>query len=294
MQHIKKLSTKTEAHRLIDGFLGRCQNGGSWPQDLYNALESDKDDDESSTFSAFRQELLKETNGLCCYCMRTLTESNTTLEHVIPNKVETQDKYNEYKGYYTDEEWNKLIFSKAFLLNPSWPNSKCPHTVAYENLIPSCNGKMADLRTDQEKADHVRDARKSICCNNKRGSSFIPPFVFNESMIKEFEYKKNGILVWNDDSPEVAEKKRVWVSDEEKGLNLNCEELVAIRRIWYFLANNGYDCNIEQDKREAILLVIASFAKAQERDSIYKFQNPNYWCLLNEYRYFNDTTKFTE
>lgn len=295
MQLIKKSTERVEAHRLIDGFLCRCAKEGIWPQDLYDALGSDKDDNNNKTFESFRAELLKETNGLCCYCMRTLNDGNITLEHVIPNKVETQEKYDEYKKYYTDEEWSKLIYSKSFLKNPSWPNDQWPHTVAYENLIPSCNGKMADTRTDKDKAEHKPDTRKSKCCNGKRGNNFIPPFVYSEQMISQFEYKKNGILVWNDDSTEEAEKKRKWISDDKYGLNLNCEELQTIRRIWYFLANNGFDCNVEQNQREAILMVIASFEKSQdERDAIYKFQNPNYWCLLEEYRYFNDPTKFTD
>lgn len=291
MKVIKKSENKVKAHCLIDGFLTRCQEGGQWPTDLYQELSSDKDANGKKTFDQFRDELLKESNGLCCYCMRKLSITNTTLEHIIPNKLETEDEYNKYQHYYSQNEWAKMIFSKSFLQQPYWPQSSYPHTIAYENLVPSCDGKMADLRTSDEKAKHIGDSRDSKCCNIKRGNDFVPPFIFSESMCKEFEYRNNGLLIWNDASPKEAERKRKVVADT---LGLNCEELRTIRRIWFFLASNHYACNgISQEEKEAILLCIAAFAKPTERDSIYKFQNPKYWDLLEEYDFFNDTSKFT-
>ena len=285
-----------QARKLLDGFLNRCAQSPTWPTDLYNAMASDKDPDDpnaETTYKLLRHQILKENQNRCSYCMRMIEEQDTTLEHIIPNKAADQTEYDKYKQYYSNIDWQKMIFAKAFLKTPKWPFRSYPHTIAYENLIPSCNGKFAKINRDPNL--HVGDNRVSKSCNNKRGNDFVIPFVFVKQMVSEFEYKKDGRIVWTVNKA-ITGQKRIDLLNERKEiidrLGLNCDELVAIRRIWFFLANNNLDSLKDKDRTIIFLLEDVNLTE-QEKEMLNNFWQDNYWSLLEEYRYFNDVNKFT-
>lgn len=297
MEFIDKTQTSNikHANQLLNGFLYRCSQGVNWPSDLYDAMKSDKNPsvpNANTTYNELRKILLKENQQRCCYCMREIKEFDTTLEHIIPNKVADQTKYDEYKQYYSQSDWQKMIFAKDFLKSPKWPYRSYPHTIAYENLIPSCNGKFARINTPLN--SHSGNSRVSKSCNNKRGNDFVIPFVINNQMVSEFEYKKDGRIVWTVNKA-ITGQKRIDLLKERKEtidrLGLNCDELVAIRRIWFFLANNGLDLQKDKD-RTIFFLSEDDKLTQQEKDMLTNFWSENYWSLLEEYKYFNDVNKF--
>jgi hypothetical protein len=297
MEHIDKTRGAQQAHALLDAFLSRCSDGGfSIGDDLYAKMGSDKDSNAvgtDTTYNTLKRQLLNENSGRCCYCMRSIDERNTTLEHIIPNKTEDYVQYDKYRNYYPRELWGKMIFSKDFLANPRWPFRAFPHTVAYENLIPSCNGKFA--RSVSEDI-HAADDRTSKCCNNKRSDEFVIPFVLNQHMVDELKYKPNGLVVWPVTDSTIRGDERKKLLEEHKktidALDLNCPELVAIRRIWFFLTSNGEDCVVADRERVVFTLTEDKYLAPDENAMLLNFWNDNYWCLLEEYRYFNDLSKF--
>ncbi len=297
MEFIDKTQTSNikHAHQLLDGFLNRCSQGVNWPSDLYDAMKSDKNPsvpNANTTYNELRKILLKENQHRCCYCMREIKEFDTTLEHIIPNKVADQTKYDEYKQYYSQSDWQKMIFAKDFLKSPKWPYRSYPHTIAYENLIPSCNGKFARINTPLN--SHSGNSRVSKSCNNKRGNDFVIPFVINNQMVSEFKYKEDGRIVWTVDKNITGQERDDLLIKHKEAidkLGLNCDELVAIRRIWFFLANNGLDLQKDKD-RTIFFLSEDDKLTQQEKDMLTNFWSENYWSLLEEYKYFNDVNKF--
>ena len=239
-----------------------------------------------------RRQLLEENAYRCCYCMRSISEHNNTLEHLIPNKIETQELYDGYESYFPSSIWKRMVYVKAFLSKPQWPNHAYPHSIAYENLIPSCDGKFA---RNAELSLHGSDDRVSKCCNNKRGDKFVIPFVLDSTMVSQFRYLKNGLVVWPVDGNLQGEGRKQAVLKHKEtldNLQLNCPELVAIRRIWFFLSTNGRDCNVEEKDRTILYLTEDPKLLPDEVEMLNNFWNDNYWNLLEEYRYFNNKDIF--
>ena len=94
----------------------------------------------------------------------------TTLEHVILNSTKTKDKYDEYFQMESELEKDNMMLAKDFLENPK-EVPPFPHTIAYENLIPSCFGYLP--------------TGSSKCCNNYRGEKFVHPLVFRKNISAE-------------------------------------------------------------------------------------------------------------
>lgn len=285
-----------KAHSLLSDFLSRCMKDGfTANDDLYQKMKSDRANPQAdTTYNILRRQLLSENQGRCCYCMRRIEESQTTLEHVIPNKTETELQYDSYQPYYTAGLWRTMVFAKKFLANPCWPYVAFPHTVAYENLLPSCNGKFA--RTVVSPQLHAPDDRISQCCNNKRGNEMVIPFVFNPSMVSEFKYHKNGIVVWTVPDHITGDERKRLLQERKKTidhLGLNCPELVAIRRIWFFLSALGKDCDQAERDRTVLYLTEDQDLTDGEKNMLANFWQSSYWCLLEEYRYFNEAKKFS-
>lgn len=297
MEYIDKNQGVVQAHSLLDAFLSRCRDDGfALNDDLYSKMDSDRDpatDGAETTKNLLRRQLLHENRGRCCYCMRSVGEGDVTIEHVIPNKIEGAIEYGKYENYYPRGLWTRMVFSRDFLSNPRWPFRAFPHTIAYENLIPSCNGKFARSVSDDS---HASDYRTSKCCNNKRGDEFVIPFVLNQHMVNEFKYKRDGRVVWPIADSTIHGKERKKLLEEHKktidALGLNCPELVAIRRIWFFLSSNGRDCATVDKERVILALTEDECLTTEESSMLLNFWYDNYWSLLEEYRYFNDVNKF--
>lgn len=268
MEYIDKNKSRLWAHKLIRDFLKRrFDEDGKFPDDLYAAFRADPE-----CKNAFVEKLLEDNNHRCCYCMRDI--KGTTLEHVVLNSTKTKDKYDEYFQMESELEKDNMMLAKDFLENPK-EVPPFPHTITYENLIPSCFGYLP--------------TGSSKCCNNYRGEKFVHPLVFRKNISAEVTYRADGSITWSED-PEL-------VVPTLTKLGLDCMELKAIRRIWFYLASNKLSC--EDTNRMPTIEVLlnelgipTNMKEKEMQNMLLNFKKPEYWKLLEKYSYFNDVNKF--
>lgn len=262
MEYIDKNKSREWAHELIKEFLRRrLEEDGEYPEDLYAAFKGDPECKD-----AFVERLLDDNNQRCCYCMRSIR--GTTLEHMIPQSVKNQEAFSKYYQYASNLDISNMILAKEFLENPKEvpPYS---HTIAYENLIPSCFGNLPS------------GAPK--CCNNYRKDKFVQPLVFRPNIHEEIKYYPNGNIIWTEDPEEIIPTLTK--------LGLDCLELRTIRRIWYYLSTHNLNCE-DTNKNLAIddLLIELGDSKDAEdrnmRQMLLNFKKADYWELLKKYTYF--------
>lgn len=198
--------------------------------------------------------------------MRNLQGS--TLEHVITQKVNNQEDFSKYFEMDSRLDNENIMLEAEFIINPK-KTPPFPHTVAYENLIPSCLGTFAS------------GEKKS--CNHHRGDRFIQTLIFRENIHNEIKYKIDGSIVWSEDRADVFPTVNI--------LGLNCPELKAIRRIWYYLSSHNLSCD-ESNKDKVIYDIITELENEDMLDMLINFTNVEYWRLLSQYTYFNNVELF--
>lgn len=260
----RKEESRAQAHLLIDNFLSRY---------TYHPVQSNLYDDFTSDPACnqpFRQILMNDCGNRCCYCMRNI--SSTTLDHVILRSITDQEKYDEYFKVKTDLEKDDMKM-EASIADNIGPHRPYPHTIAYENLIPSCFGHLAS-------AD-------SKCCNIYRGQKFVHPFTFRRDIHQEVVYYSDGNIEWieepGDDPDGILTVSK---------LGLDCIELTIIRRIWYYISSHNETPNTI-DKNEMINDLFIMADDDNEEEMIMQFKKPDYWRLIELYDYFNNVTLFT-
>ena len=261
MEYIDKNKSREWAHKLIKEFLERLlEEDGGYPEDLYAAFSG------HPIFKIFRERLLKDNNHRCCYCMRDI--KGTTVEHMIPQSVKNQETFSKYFEHSGNHDLVNMILTQDFLDNPK-EVPPFPHAIAYENLIPSCFGYLP--------------SGTSKCCNNFRGDKTIQPLVFRINIHEEITYYADGNIVWTED-PEEEQPTIV-------KLGLDCLELKAIRRIWYYLSNHDMTCE-DANKNQTIddLLIELGVPKNTQESNMQQmlinFKKTEYWELLTKYTYF--------
>ena len=262
MEYIDKNKSREWAHELIKEFLKRrLDEDGEYPEDLYAAFKGDP-----NCKDAFVDRLLEDNNHRCCYCMRDI--KGTTLEHMIPQSVKTLDAFSKYFQHESNLDITNMILAKEFIDNPK-EVPPYPHTIAYENLIPSCFGNLP--------------SGASKCCNNFRKDKFVQPLVFRPGIHEEIKYYANGNIIWTKD-PEVENPTIV-------KLGLDCLELKAIRRIWYYLSSHDLNCE-DANKNLAIDDLLIELGVPKDTDDrnmqqmLLNFKKSEYWELVKKYTYF--------
>lgn len=262
MQYISKYDFKKTGHAIIRRFL-RTQ----WDKEAccyfnldYNQLKRDK---------VFKHQLIKEQHGFCCYCMRCLRKEEVTLEHVIPQKIKSPDPKVEIK-YYAQFGRLKRRLVKYMESIPRDRKLKVPpypHSIAYENIVASCTGKVYE------------GGGKYIlhkCCNNFRENKKIIPFFFIPEIDIKVGYRRDGTI----DCPERLD-------NTVKILNLEHRSLVFIRKIWAAIVMAKVSLKDVQTAKNDIQLrkdIISDIdIKKEERDQL---GNDIYWNLLNEFCWF--------
>lgn len=301
MEFIDKNRGKRWAHPILKSFLDRCRIHSSYPKDLYDAMKSDIDPDagvnpdRETTYRRLLAGILSESSegeglpsgvGHCCYCMRTInaSDSHSTLEHVIPNKIKSLAEYRTYFSVASrlESDEHVMVYRDVFLNRHKGTCPPFPHNVAYENLVASCDGLFPNV--DEVGGQH-------ICCNNYRGDRAIPPFLFMENIHREFIYKsQSGNVIWKG-NPNISSREEKRIVDEV--LNLNCDHLRMVRMIWSFLAENRMDCHLTAGERRWVIDSLLQRCHEKDKELINNFRSENYWALLDEYRYFNDKSKFS-
>ncbi len=268
MEYIDKTKNSQAAHKLLQRFLEEINNGPiDAEEDLYECLTRCTD-----IWHKFRQLILDDTNGKCCYCMRKI--SGVTLEHVIIRSAENEVVLKKYFETQSELDKDNIILESTFL-KEKLAAPPFPHTIAYENLIPSCIGNLPKNG-------------QGICCNFRRGDNYVPPMVFRKTIQDEIIYYTDGGIDWNVDC-NYDEEGVLYVSK----LGLDCIELQVIRYIWYFLSDKEYDLS-SANRKEIIYSLLGQENSSNEFDEmLMNFENDSYWNLLEKYSYFNDVKKFT-
>ena len=262
MQYISKYISRKKGHAIIRRFLKK-----QWSREAqcyvnlnYNELKRDK---------TFEKQLIREQQGFCCYCMRHLCKGEVTLEHVMPQKIKKEDLKREIK-YYAQYGRLKNRYVRYMEQVPRTPRLKTPpypHSLAYENLVASCSGKV-----------HSEGERYVLhqCCNNFRGNQRIIPLFFVKEVGSLVEYRKDGTIDCQERMDETI-----------KLLNLEHPSLVFIRKIWASIVNAGVSVNdIESAKQDLLLRgdIISDIDIAREERQ--KLKKNTYWDLLNEFYWF--------
>jgi len=227
MRYIDKKLHQTDGEQIVSEFL-QCIHAriGTYPEDLYKSFGQEIDD--AHGHRRFRERIQTEVlepeqGGVCCYCLRKLDGCRTkTIEHLIRNHAQTQDEMDGYRVRPT--VLDELVFSKVFtsVENPEYP--PFPHSIAYQNLVVSCDG------------DLFNENAKAVSCNLKRQNRFILPIPLYDDIPTRFVYYSNGMAEWVDDIHEQISNESV-VSI----LGLNRAILKMIRRIWFYVADHGVD-----------------------------------------------------
>lgn len=228
----------------------------------------------------FKSLLVREQQGLCCYCMRRIStdvqESN--IEHLVPKKSQVADF-----SYYTrhSELLNFHVCHSETFENRNYPDkrtvsrqTKLPHMVAYENLVASC--------TDEHH------------CNCARGNNTNPPLPIIREIESKYIYSPAGMIVAVDADTDTEYEKAIGV------LNLNFELLVQIRLLWKKVAASAFEVaqvmgiTDVADKQSFLCTV---FGKPSFIDLAPKWQNfaPDseegstyYWDMFVKYDWFYD------
>ena len=90
MEFIDKTSAPKKGTDCIDELLESC-----WNEEEKSYKEANYGDIKTDFRARFIGVLLEEQKGNCCYCLRSLTPKEVTLEHIIPkSKGGTNKKLN--------------------------------------------------------------------------------------------------------------------------------------------------------------------------------------------------------
>lgn len=276
MKFIDKTLKKEEGEQIVTEFLD-CfhKRTGAYPSDMFNAFSTEIDD--AHEHARFRKRLVEsvlmpEQNGLCCYCMRKLSEcQKVTIEHIMPNHAKDKEELDEYRTRKT--ELDGLPHPDEFRLQTPIAYPPHPHPIAYQNLILSCDG---DLFKEKN--------ARPVCCNLKREHRFLPPFVLYNDIMHRFNYTVDGMAEWLDD-PEPPESRK----NAMRILGLNNYLLRMVRRIWFFCID--YNLNPRVDRKDDIINTMLGYLASQniteqETNMLLNFKKDKYWKLLLEYDAF--------
>lgn len=275
MRYIDKSINRQKGEQIVSEFLNRFyQRKGAYPDDMYKAFSKEIDDEHDTV--KFRQRLVNEVlhpeqDGRCCYCMRRVSaDSGNSVEHIMPNHAVDKTELDLYRGRPTPLDG--LPHADDFKSMSPVVYPPHPHSIAYQNLILSCNGDPLGARSTP------------VCCNLKRGHNFLPPFVLYRDIAQTFLYLEDGTAEWTED-PEPPESGR----NVTRVLGLNRALLKMVRRIWFFCNDNRIDPHTAQKDvvvNTMIGYIASPLVSEHEVNMLLNFKNAKYWSLLLEYDAF--------
>lgn len=275
MKYIDKTLKKQQGEQIVTEFLDCFHNRTkAYPNDMYKAFCSEIDDAHNHV--QFRQRLINEVliqeqDGLCCYCMRRLSEcKKMTIEHVMPNHAVDKTELDKYRTRAT--ELDGLPHSEDFKsLSPiTYPPH--PHSIAYQNLLLSCDGNL------------FNESPTPQCCNLKRKHTFLLPFVLYSNIIQTFIYTEDGMAEWQED-PEPPESR----GNAMRILGLNKSILKMVRRICFFCTDNNL--NPHKEEKDFVINTMMGYLNLpsmneEDINMLLNFKKDKYWKLLLEYDAF--------
>ena len=259
MQFIDKRNELNEIHgnKIVSDFIE-----GQWQDDSNRYVNLNYE-----SFDCLDMVTLTKTeqSSLCCYCMRTLTERNTTLEHIIPNKTKKQEVFDKYMDVDILRDnvisWTKDHFQTKQNTPPF------PHFIAYQNLVASCNGELP--------TENLSKIILHQCCNNRRSDNYIYPLFYLKNINEEISYSKDGDILYDDQY-----KKTIEV------LNLNQNTLKLMRKAWFQIG-------IEYTVKDVEYAIANQIKRSEILDDIdielnlkMTLKTELYWKFLFQYNWF--------
>lgn len=261
MQFISKFKYKKRGHHIVKAFIRECWNKS---EQMYLGL----DYDGLKRSKKMQRLLLKEQSGYCCYCMRKISLSEVTLEHVMPHNLKEETLKEEVKYYKHYGRLKQVYYAPEIPVAPKLRTPPYPHSIAYENLTASCKGRIFDGSGEY---------KMHQCCNNPRGNKKIIPLFFLSNISEMIEYEKDGRISDNGDRYKAS----------IDSLKLNHDTLIFMRKIWARIVM--YHIEIKQvwsakDNIEIRRDIIDDIDL--ERSERQNLKVDTYWKLLIEYHWF--------
>ena len=201
MEYIDKGTHHEQGNQFIDDLLEE-----KWIDDQSQYVDANYAGLRGSQFySDLSLVLLSNQNKYCCYCMQKIDTVDTSLEHIIPQKTESQEDFDAY--LCCEELRSNVIFSKCFDRRTKLiPPGKYPHDIAYYNIVASC--------------------KSNAHCNHKRGNKRIKPLMYDFNLCNEISYDGTGLAH--------SEK----YNNELSILGISTDkDLIGFRRVWKILAD---------------------------------------------------------
>jgi hypothetical protein len=207
--------------------------------------------------------MLEEQGQHCCYCMKHISDKDSTLEHIIPNKAPNLEFFSDYVEF--GEISSNVFFWIADMRFSKIKTPPFPHIIAYENLVASCDG-------------YIPTEGKAKCCNIKRGTETIIPLFYIPNAKDEFKYDEKGLIVCHEKYFNTIQI-----------LGLENHSLQLFRRCWLNLPaqyNIKDVCKANVDRILRIQIVDdmdSSKISLSDRTTI---QNQIYWNSFKNYCWF--------
>lgn len=205
------------------------------------------------------------------------TEGDTTLEHIVPQVIDTNKlQYYDTEQLRTVGGEKEIVLTREFThkINPSYP--PYPHTVSYKNLVASCTGTFPSKGTS------------NCCCNNIRGNEEAFPVYYLQNPEDYVEYTITGNIFAKESR--IKDKVSIMISH----VKLNTQSLVDIRQMWYLLRNETMadleSCATDIEKRNLILskvLYVPTIDSNRRKIMLRKFVIANEWETLMLYDIFH-------
>jgi hypothetical protein len=261
MQYIGKDNNvyKKRGYEIVDSFISDC-----WQSDSNRYVNLGYD--ELKRKENFKDLLLEEQKGFCCYCMRKIPVNKLTLEHVMPRNIKTDIK-NEVEHYYQFVSPQKVKYIPQIIPDNKLKYPPYPHCIAYENLTASCDGSIWDGN-----GKHILHG----CCNNKRGNDKIIPLFFLPRIHYLLIYEEDGRLTYAEEYDSTI-----------KSLNLDCNSLRLIRKVWACIRNSNIKiADVRAAEEDKILRIDIIVRLGLDRKDESTIKNDTYWKLLLQFYWF--------
>lgn len=272
MRYIDKRANEEEGNLITDGYLeNECKTADQLTGEVrYQNI------DYAGSFSTggYKKQMLElgmvSQQRYCCYCLRKIGKSKSaTLEHIIPQKSASTQGYDRFTELYN----RQVMLTSEFTYAENQTRPPYPHTVAWNNLVVSCDGRFP---IDNQVSSH--------CCNNARSSEYAPPVYYLPDLESRLVYMQDGTL-----QPLVGNRQ-----DEIRATigsaKLNCQALKEIRRLWYLLRNCPYkeivSCLYDRNLRMKTLYSVLPMKDSTEVNMVFKYLKDEYWRTFMEYHLF--------
>ena len=215
---------------------------------------------------------LRSQTRYCCYCLRKLSDVKyVTLEHIIPQQSKTCDRYN----FFPELAPSKVVLTDDFQKGEDQSRPPYPHSVAWNNLVASCNGCFPESI-----------GKTSVCCNNKRSSKEALPVYYYSDIADSIEYMPDGTMM------ATPSPRQQYIQTTINSANLNCQALKEIRKLWLLFSDYSlqyiYEEGRKEHTRKLLLLSVLDLEKRNDENLFSKYMKEEYWRCFMSYQKFHE------